>query len=181
MTLAPILPSALDFPKVIRVDERGLTILADISQEEAEAYALGMDLGDDALNWSRGDLVLYSQQHWGEEAAQVIPTGKEERWLDYARISDMYRREERIFNVSWSHYKLVRKLPDRDVWLKKAQDEGLSYEQLKNAMQGNIIPARKNSKQELARVLDFVERALEYIEAKDYELAKERLREALNG
>ena len=89
----------------------------------------------DHSNWEYGDLAIETTDIFGPKtmpivAVQIgIPVSTFRRYRDVAKAYALAVREE-LAMLSWSHFKQVAGNPERLEILRKAHDEGWSFEKL---------------------------------------------------
>lgn len=92
-------------------------------------------MGDQA-NWRLGDLASQVQTTYGngdmpKYAARVRLAYK--TLLDYERVAQAYGFSLRNENLSWWHHREVAPLPNRLEWLRRAEENNWTVEQLRDA------------------------------------------------
>ena len=94
-----------------------------------------------AVAWAIGDWLLYGESRYGEAYAQAIQVTR----LSYQTLANMrwvagrIPPERRHPALSWSHHVEVAALdPDaQDYWLNRAEEEGMSRDELRQAIHGD--------------------------------------------
>jgi N6-adenosine-specific RNA methylase IME4 len=107
--------------------------------EGIEARKLG-----DAANWTLGDLALGVQTvygdgrlaHYAESIGLAYEALKKDRY-----VSSQFEKGKRFPNLSWGHHMVVAARPDAEEWLRRAEREGWSIEQLREAIKPTAEPA----------------------------------------
>lgn len=131
----PTLWAFEDGEAVIRPD--GLTVHGAPSQDEWAA--LGPKLGKlrSGVQWAVGDWLVYGEERMFDENAYetaIEATGlKRGTLMNLKSVAKTFPKPARAHEVPWSHYALVAGFDDeqRGELLKRAQDEGLSWDQLR--------------------------------------------------
>lgn len=113
----------------------GLTLPADMPWERYEALCRFFGVVDRTSKWAVGDLQLFGEEMFGEDAAQALAatglsrhTLENRRWV-CSRIAASRRREA----VSFSAHSEVAALEpaDQDVWLDRCEAGGWTVETLR--------------------------------------------------
>ena len=152
--------NSLALPRVVDVRPRQLIIHGAITIDEAEGLASQLtDAGDD-IKWCKGDLVAYSEAHWGEDMSQIIPERETENLMRYARLSALYPPEERTYDVDWSLYYALRNREDRHEWLAKAEAGQWTVKILNLELAGDNVIERVTPTQRYDRLADYVRRVI---------------------
>lgn len=104
------------------------------------------------LPWAVGDWLKQGQWRWGEKYAQAASeTGlKEERLQQYQWVAEHVENCTRCTDLSWSHHREVADLPadKQGEWLQRARDEGMTANELRLAIQGDVATADECSSPE---------------------------------
>lgn len=109
------------------VTPTALILTEELTWEAYESLATYFGKLGDSTNWWLGDLLIYGERIFGEEAAQAVEaSGRSPQTLQQAcrvamRISPGRRRRE----LSWSHHRTVAPLEpeEQDAWLERAVDQ----------------------------------------------------------
>lgn len=103
------------------------------------------------LPWLFGDLCIYAETRFGEMWAQIIPENiirSNKTMLSWAFICRRIPQERRRWDLSFSHYKEVAKLPDveQEIMLEGAEAEGWSVSELRRRIKGETEKKPKTIK-----------------------------------
>lgn len=110
----------------------------DLPYERAEALAVFLGSTSRRWAWYIGDLLVFSENVYGEQYAQLASAIglSEQTLLGRIFVAKNVPPERRKANLSFSCHALVaRKSPqEQEHWLGKASEHGWGYAQLKDAM-----------------------------------------------
>ena len=100
-----------------------------------ERYAM-VRSADMALKFAIGDAILAGEELYGERSYQAFESFdlSHEVLKECARIASRIPHSRRRVTLTWSHHRAVAALPtlaERQEWLKRVADEGLSHHQLR--------------------------------------------------
>lgn len=124
-------------------DKTGLVVNGDPTFEEWKKCGEFLKQAEKSVQFWIGDWLNYGEHRWGEMYTQAIEiTGQEyktvrnEKWVS-SKIELSRRRD----NLSFSHHAEVAQLEpeEQDYWLDKAEEEGLSRNELRKAIKLGII------------------------------------------
>ena len=94
--------------------------------------------------WVISDLYNFGEKKWGERYAQAMDeTGLSYGYLAIIRsVAKKIPRKRRNPNLSFSHHTAVAKLSpeEQDVWLSRAEETGLSRDDLRQAIKTKALP-----------------------------------------
>ncbi len=119
-------------------DKTGLVVNGDPTFEEWKKCGEFLKQAEKSVQFWIGDWLNYGEHRWGEMYTQAIEiTGQEyktvrnEKWVS-SKIELSRRRD----NLSFSHHAEVAQLEpeEQDYWLDKAEEEGLSRNELRKAI-----------------------------------------------
>lgn len=130
---------ALELEAAGSLDSIGLVL--DDPELSFERYvALGRYLGSlrDLTAWAIGDWLVFGEAVYGERYAQAVEaTGRSKATLqNYAWVAAAIPRSRRRSNLTFSHHRLVAKLPPKEQtkWLDRTEKQGWSVEELSGAL-----------------------------------------------
>lgn len=126
---------------LVKYDDRGLVWLrAPEDLEELEEIMTALSYFQDNLPWVWGDFVNKGQEVFGELFYQVLPDPSRtpKTLASWAFVCRRIPMDRRCFDVTFSHYKEVVKLPDveQDVLLDMAEKERWSVARLREQVKG---------------------------------------------
>lgn len=108
-----------------------------------------------AVRFAIGDAIRLGEELYGAEAHQAFEllNLSEDGRQEYVRVSDRVPRSIRRKELSWSHHRAVAGLTRRDEegnkvadhkaqkqWLKRAAEEQMSHQQLRDEMRNGAEP-----------------------------------------
>jgi hypothetical protein len=114
-----------------------------------ERYAM-VRSADMALKFAIGDAILAGEELYGERSYQAFESFQlsHEVLKECARVCSRIPHSRRRVTLTWSHHRAVASLPtlqDRQEWLRRAGDEGMSHHVLRAELADrageNIPPA----------------------------------------
>jgi len=119
-------------------DKTGLTVTGDPTFEEWENCGKFLKQAEKSVQFWIGDWLNYGEKHYGETYTQALDeTDYEEKTLRNAKyVSSKIDLSRRRDNLSFSHHAEVAALPpdEQEYWLEKAEAEGLSRTDLRQAI-----------------------------------------------
>lgn len=115
----------------IRWTSTGIEVVDPLLPFETFASAVAFaGAANDAAKWALGDLLIFGQNRYGEEYAQVLASARvSDRQAErYRYVAQQVRHPRRRENLSFSHHEEVAALdpPDQDRLLVSAIDAGWS-------------------------------------------------------
>lgn len=116
------------------------TLPPDLPYEEWERVGGVLHQIEGAIQFWIGDWLNYGERTYGEKYAQAIQvaTGLEYQALaNHAWVAGKVEPSTRVETLSWSHHRLVAPLEpaEQAAWLNRAETEGLTYRELRKAIQ----------------------------------------------
>lgn len=126
-----------------RFDPNGLTVLCDdLTRDEMQIIAATAPNLENAGTWGKYDAILYAESLYGEEYPQFFDMAQYNpgTLANALSINRFWRKEQRIYAVSWSHYNLVTRLARLD--FERAADL-LEQAEAEKWKRGELIAARK--------------------------------------
>lgn len=130
----------------VRYEAVGLRLPENLTREQWEEIASTIQQMVVSVPWWVGDVLVYGQRY-GEEMWQAI---KDRGGADYERLRKyMWVAEKvpigtRVPALKWSHHREVADLKPNEqrAWLQRAQDEGMTVNQLRVEIKGEEPPER---------------------------------------
>jgi len=102
----------------LEYNEVGLSVKRIITWDEAVAKTHTFDGLESVVQFYIGDWLEHCEKVFGEQYAQLIPTGKESSWRVYQWVSASVKPEHRRRSLKWSHHMAVAGLlQERQVYL----------------------------------------------------------------
>ena len=92
---------------------------------------------DKENNWKRADLAALAGKTWGKLRRLADETGDSYNYLrQLSYVSSQYDKSQRkLFDkLTFSHFRAVAHLPERYVWLQRAQTQSWGVDQLRRAV-----------------------------------------------
>jgi hypothetical protein len=143
-------------PGHVEATRTGLIFTDGITFREWEYLGATLRDVEGAVQWWIGDWLNYGERKWGEYFAQAVDEPEADRWKNYKWVANKVERSTRVDNLSWSHHREVAKLdePEQRKWLGLAVEQGLTKEELHQAINAPALDAGDGQSETRRIVLD---------------------------
>jgi hypothetical protein len=145
----------------VRFEKTGLVVDGELEDDELLGLVRRLGRMETAIKWWLGDALVLADSRWpdqggpsfGEWDNVLAALGlKPATGAHYRRVSKAIPIERRHERLSWSHHQRVVPFPpaEQDLWLERAEREGMSFEALHFALTNlTLSPTRTTSVSDL--------------------------------